>query len=253
MARRYYRLKSVAAIETYYKQRLKETEAHSNMIELERLQNERHRALSRANKLTKGLAAARPDQNTESAKQELLLLWSGDVKKLIERSPETLLMFGSITENNLAGLYRDVGRIDDARVNYEQARKHRQELVANYSAIYLPELAETLSELGDLDREQKRMDEALQELNKALEIRRELANKTPERYYPYVAITLRKLGDLYRDQNDFDRAHQAYEEAFNIYERYVTSSPEQYSNDVAAVKHILETLDCVPNQSSKRK
>jgi tetratricopeptide (TPR) repeat protein len=106
----------------------------------------------------------------------------------------------------------------------------------------VPDVAETLNNIGVLDRDRKRIKEAREELGEALQIRRELAQKNPESYLPKVAETLSNLAVLDRIQNRMDEARKASVEALAIYQNFAKQDSEQFSRDVARVKKLLEEL-----------
>jgi tetratricopeptide (TPR) repeat protein len=84
--------------------------------------------------------------------------------------------------------------MEEARNEHAEALKIRRELAHKNPDVYLPDVAQTLNNLGNLDSQQNRMEEARNEYAEALKIPRELAQKNPD--LPGVADTLHNLGDL---------------------------------------------------------
>ena len=65
--------------------------------------------------------------------------------------------------------------MDDARQHYEEALKINRQLVEQNPAVYLPDMAMTLSNLGRVDQLQNRMDEARQHYEEALNLLQKLS------------------------------------------------------------------------------
>jgi tetratricopeptide (TPR) repeat protein len=72
-------------------------------------------------------------------------------------------------------------------------------LAAAQPAVYAPDLARTLTNLGNALYQLRRLEEAVAAYEEALGIRRRLAQQQPQVYAPDVAMTLNNLGNaLYR-------------------------------------------------------
>jgi tetratricopeptide (TPR) repeat protein len=84
----------------------------------------------------------------------------------------------------------------EARKEYEEGLKTNRELAQKYPESYLPDVAQTLNNLGIVDSAQNREEEARKAFEEALKTYRELEQKNPETYLPYVATTLNNLGSL---------------------------------------------------------
>ena len=90
----------------------------------------------------------------------------------------------------------DQNRMEETRKEHEEALKTYRELAEKEPDTYLPEVAQTLNDLGIVDSVQNRAEEARKAFAEALKIYRELAQKNPGTYLPYVATTLNNLGTI---------------------------------------------------------
>ena len=91
--------------------------------------------------------------------------------------------------------------------------KHYRRL-AREDERFLPQLAETLNNLGLALSYKGRLEEAIGRYEEALEYYRRLARED-ERFLPYVAGTLNNLGNALRRKNEFDEAIEKYREALS--------------------------------------
>src|SRR4029077_17243856 len=130
-------------------------------------------------------------------------------------------------------LNSDQNRMEETRKEHEEALKTYRELAQKEPDTYLPEVAQTLNNLGIVDSAQNRAKEARKAFEEALKIYRELEQKNPGTYLPYVATTLNNLGVLDHAQNRMETAWKEYEEALKIYRLLAQKNPESYLPDVA--------------------
>jgi tetratricopeptide (TPR) repeat protein len=77
-------------------------------------------------------------------------------------------------------LHSDQTRMEETRKEREEALKTYRELAQKEAETYLPEVAQTLNNLGTLDSAQNRMEAARKEYEGALKIYRLLVQKNPE-------------------------------------------------------------------------
>ncbi len=89
-------------------------------------------------------------------------------------------------------------RMEVARQHFERALELRRQLAQQNPAVYLPDMATTLNNLGNLDRLQNRPEEARRHYEEALKIHRQLAQQNLEPFPPDLAVTLNNLGSLER-------------------------------------------------------
>ena len=90
-------------------------------------------------------------------------------------------------------MHADEHRFAEARQAYEEALATYRELAQANPAVYRPDVATTLDNLGVLHAKEHRFAEARQAFEEALAIRRELAQANPAAYRPDVAMTLYNL------------------------------------------------------------
>ena len=74
-------------------------------------------------------------------------------------------------------LNSDQNRMEETRKEHEEALKTYRELAEKEPDTYLPEVAQTLNDLGIVDSAQNRAEEAWKAFAEALKIYRELAQK----------------------------------------------------------------------------
>ena len=74
-------------------------------------------------------------------------------------------------------LNSDQNRMEETRKEHEEALKTYRELAEKEPDTYLPEVAQTLNDLGIVDSAQNRVEEARKAFAEALKIYRELAQK----------------------------------------------------------------------------
>ena len=75
-------------------------------------------------------------------------------------------------------LNSDQNRMEETRKEHEEALKTYRELAEKEPDTYLPEVAQTLNDLGIVDSAQNRTEEARKAFAEALKISRELAHGT---------------------------------------------------------------------------
>src|SRR6516225_9389967 len=105
-----------------------------------------------------------------------------------------LLVLTELAVNATPVLDSDQYRMEEARKEHEEALKTYRELAQKEPETYLPEVAQTLNDLGILDSAQNRPEEARKAFAEALKIYRSLAHKNPENYLAEVGQMLNNLG-----------------------------------------------------------
>jgi tetratricopeptide (TPR) repeat protein len=86
--------------------------------------------------------------------------------------------------------------MDEARQHYEEALKIDRQLAEQDPAVYLPDMAMTLSNLGRVDRLENRMEESRANYTEAVTIYRKLAQGDPARYAGDLARAEARLEEL---------------------------------------------------------
>jgi tetratricopeptide (TPR) repeat protein len=121
--------------------------------------------------------------------------------------PSVLIM----SLNNLAALYRDQNRFEEAERLFLQLR----DILEAQDPADTPELARLLSNLGLLYVAQDRLPEAEPELKRALAIREKSLGKD----HPDTATTLNNLGGIYFRQERFKEAEPLLRRALEVREK----------------------------------
>jgi tetratricopeptide (TPR) repeat protein len=148
----------------------------------------------------------------------------------------------AMTLNNLAILYSDTQRMQEAERAYGEALAIRRKLAEANPDAYLPDVATTLNNFANLYRDTQRMQEAERAYGEALAIRRKLAEANPDAYLPYVAMTLNNLAVLYRATQRMQEAERAYGEALDLRRKLAEANPDAYLPDVAMTLNNLAIL-----------
>jgi tetratricopeptide (TPR) repeat protein len=125
---------------------------------------------------------------------------------------------------------------------FEKVLQIRRELAKAKPQAYLPDVAETLNDLGVLYLDTQRLKEAADAYTEALQIRRELAKANPEAYLPDIAQTLNNLGILYNETQRLKESADAYTEALQIRRELAKANPQAYLPDVAETLNDLGVL-----------
>jgi len=86
----------------------------------------------------------------------------------------------AVTLTNLASLYRDTRRIEDAVKTYQEALGVRRELAKADPASHLPVLAMTLTNLAHLYNERQQQEEASRTIQEAITLSRQLWQENPQ-------------------------------------------------------------------------
>lgn len=161
----------------------------------------------------------------------------------------------SIYEYGVAGLYfslaqlcESVGLLHSAERNYTIALNICLKYVEDDKETYLPNVANTLSNLGNLHVATNEYDEAEAELKEALFLFRDLSTTQPDRFTPFVSLALSNLGDCHRTTGDYANAECELYESLAIIEELEIEHPESYAFDCACT---LNNLGAVHLETSK--
>ncbi|MCY7332310.1 MAG: tetratricopeptide repeat protein [Pseudanabaena sp. CAN_BIN31] len=140
-------------------------------------------------------------------------------------------------------------KVDLAKSLYQEALQIYRELANQNRDAFLPDVANTLNNLGLLHSTNE-IEIALAEYQEALQIYRELANQNRDAFLPYVAITLNNLANLHSDINEIGIALAEYQEALKIYRKLVTQNLATFLPDLAMILNNLAIL--YTNTNKKR-
>jgi protein O-mannosyl-transferase len=142
---------------------------------------------------------------------------------------------------NQRGLDTKQKQIEEARRHFERALELRRQLTKQNPA-YLPDMATTLSNLGNLELVENRIEESRQHYEESLEIDRQLARQSPNSYLTDMAGTLRSLGYLDLMENRLGEARQNSEEALKI-DRQLAQQSEVNLPNLAATLYIAALVN----------
>jgi tetratricopeptide (TPR) repeat protein len=134
-------------------------------------------------------------------------------------------------------------RMEAARRHFERALELRSQLAQQNPAVYLPDMATTLNNLGNLDRLENRPQEARQHYEEALKIHRQLAQQNLEPFPPDLAVTLNNLGSLERANLQLEEAGQDFQSALDIYRQLAQQHSDVYLPKVAEALNNLAFVE----------
>jgi len=210
--RRYYRLDP---IEQKFQKQLEELRANqATEAAMERLRLERDQAKEAEQRNAEGQARVKSAEVSEF---------------LVLSMPPVYRSDAPVTLNNLGIKYRRQNRMQDAQENFEKALEISRSLAERNRAAYLPDVVESLNNLGNLLGDRKRNpDEALKYYDEALELSCELVKGSPATYLPDVAATRNNRAILHRRQNRMDEARKDFDEALKLYDGLAQLNPATY-------------------------
>ncbi len=152
----------------------------------------------------------------------------------------------NIYEYGVAGLYfslaqlcESVGLLHSAERNYNTALNICLTYVEDDPSTYLPNVANTLSNLGNLHVATNEYEKAECELKEALFLFRDLSTNQPDRFIQFVALALSNLGDFHRIIGNYASAECELVESLSIIEELEIEHPESYTYDRACALNNL--------------
>jgi tetratricopeptide (TPR) repeat protein len=123
--------------------------------------------------------------------------------------------------NDLANVYQNQGRYDEAIAKYEEALRIDEKTIG----CEHPDHAAGLNNLAMVYSKQGRYDEAIAKYEEALRI----GEKTIGREHPEYATRLSNMAGVYVDQGKYDEAIEKYEEALRIDEKTIGREHPDYA------------------------
>ena len=253
MARRYYRLKSIEAIEETYQRHLKELEEkrQATAEALTKLQQQREEAIGAAGKAAGELAKEKPGGGSELHRKVMRLFLDGKVDEALEAlSNEKLQRMAkearerkaeaekAIEEAVQAWLLR--ARLLTMRFQFSEAEKAYREAIETS-----PESFEANFVFARFSQDLNRYGTAEPLYLKCLDLARGSGNQAD------VAMTLNNLGILNSEQNRKPEARKACEEALKIYRELAQNNPEVYLPYVASTINNLGVLNREQNRKEE--
>ncbi|HEV3037831.1 MAG TPA: tetratricopeptide repeat protein [Candidatus Angelobacter sp.] len=246
MARRYYRLKSLEAIEAKYKALLKENQ--SNALKMVQLQQERDQAIKAAEQTAEELAKTKPRQTSELYNRAMRLFLDGEIDQALK-----ILNEDQLDSDLVAAQQRKVeaesaieqtaqswvlkGRLLTLEFRFEEADQAYRKAV--HAA---PRSFDVNFDYAYFNQELNRYFAARQAYERCLEIAKGDHNEAS------VAKALNNLGKLYNDHHRLDEARQALDEALKISRGLARKDPEVYMPYLAATLGNLGILHHTQNR-----
>jgi len=143
------------------------------------------------------------------------------------------------TSNNLAILYCETQRLQEAEGALHESLSTYRKLAQDNPEAYLPDIAMALNNLAILYRDQQRMQKAEEMYLESLAIYRKFARDNPEAHLADVARTLNNLANLYRATQRMEDAEEAYSESLSIRRELAQDNSEVHLSDVAVTLNSL--------------
>jgi len=242
MARRFYRLKSLEAIDETYKKKLEEAQ-NASAAELAKLRRELNQAKELAEKTAEELAKQKPGGGSELYQTAMRLFLDGKVDQALdtlndeklrelskaakERKAEAEKATEEAIQNWLlkAQLFTVQFRFDEAEKAYQAAIDTSPD---SFQANFAFAVFNT-----DLNRYEK----ARRTYARCWELARFKGNNGD------IALTLNNLAILDGVQNRREAARKGWEEALKIYRELAKNNPDRYLGAVAMTLNNLAVLD----------
>ena len=250
MARRYYRLKSIEAIEETYKRHLKELEEKQQATAeaLAKLKQQREEAIGAAGKAAEELAKEKLEETSEIYRKAMRLFLEGKVDEALEiLSREKLQRMAAAAKEKKAQIEKAIeeavqawllrARLLTVQFQFSEAEKAYREAIETS-----PESFEANFAFAKFSHDLNRYGTAESLYLKCLELARRSGNQRD------VAMALNGLGVLNSDQNRKDEARRAYVEALKIRHELAQIDPEAHLPDVAVTLNNLGNLDLEQNR-----
>jgi tetratricopeptide (TPR) repeat protein len=152
------------------------------------------------------------------------------------RTPDNIFAYAVFLQEN--------NQFKDAECWYREALDSYRQLAKDNPALYLPDVAMTLNNLGILVKaDTQRRAESENLFKEVLDSYRQLAKDNPAVYLPNVAITLNNLGNLVSaDTQRRAEAENLYKEALDSYRQLAKDNPTVYLPYVAMTLNNLGAL-----------
>jgi tetratricopeptide (TPR) repeat protein len=163
-------------------------------------------------------------------------------RTLAADNPDAYLPHLAATLNNLAALYDETQRMEEAEEAFGEALSIRRNLATTNPNRHLADVAVTLNNLANLYINTQRLNKAGEAFGEALSIYRNLATINPDTYLPDVAVTLNNLASLYSNTLRLKEAEEAYGKALSICQGLAACSPGAYLPYVAMTLTNLANL-----------
>ncbi len=167
-----------------------------------------------------------------------------DYKKAVYVAERTKELFGCMDEevddahwimlyNNLANLYNDTQRQQEAEELYKKAMGIRERLAGRNAEAYEFDLVVSYNNLANLYSDTQRQTEAEEMYKKAVGILERLAERNAEEHESVLAVGYNNLAVLYSVTQRQKEAEEMYKKAVGIQERLAERNAEEHEGDLA--------------------
>src|SRR6266550_469539 len=242
MARRFYKLKSVEAIDETYKKKLEDAQ-NASAAELAKLRQERDQAKGATDKVVEGLAKQKPGGGSELYRTTTRLFLDGKVDRAL----------GALSDEKLRELSkaRKQGKVEAEKITEEATRAwllKAQLLTVQFrfndaEQAYQGAIETSPGSFGAnfafalFSQQLNHYDKAMSAYGRCLE----LASRNQDN--DKIAMTQTNLAILDAGLNRPEAARKGFEEALKIYRKSAKNDPDTHLPDVAATANNLATLD----------
>lgn len=237
MARRFYRLKSLEAVEVWYQARLQELKARgeTTAAELARLTGERDQAKAVAETAAEELARVKLTDTSELYRQAMQLFLQGKVDEALQILDDEKLKGAAEAARRQAGQVVQ-NYLLKARILTTQFRFDEAEAMYQKAMTTVPESFQASFGFATFCYDSRRYGKALSAYERALTQAR-LSGDPAD-----VARTLNGLGALHSEQRRMDDARSALKEALKIWRHLAQANPDTYLPDTAKTLNNLGIL-----------
>jgi tetratricopeptide (TPR) repeat protein len=246
-ARRFYRLKSLDAVQDAYEKRLKELEQtqSATAATVAKLREERDQAKAAAENAAEELAKLKPGETSALYAEAMSSFLKGNVEEALTiLDEEKLRSSAEAASRNKAEAEMALAETVQAyllraRILTTQFRFDEAQETYTVTLESAPDSFQANFAYANFSQNLRRYDQAARGYKKSLDLARRGGNQTD------VASTLNNFGILDSAQNRMEEARQAYEEALKIRRQLAQQNPETYLADVATTLNNLGTLNGV--------
>lgn len=176
-----------------------------------------------------------------------------DYKKAVYVAERTKELFGCMDEevddahwimlyNNLANLYNDTQRQQEAEELYKKAMGIRERLAGRNAEAYEFDLVVSYNNLANLYSDTQRQQEAEEMCKKAVRIYERLAGRNAEEHESSLVASYNNLANLYRKSQRQQEAEKLCKKAVEIWERLAERNAAAYEPNLVANYNNLAIL-----------
>jgi tetratricopeptide (TPR) repeat protein len=247
MARRFYRLKSLEAIDETYKKKLEEAQ-NASAAEVAKLRQELNQAKELAEKMAEELAKQKPGGGSELYQTAMRLFLDGKVDQALDTlNDEKLRELSKAAKEKKAEAEKATeeaiqnwllkAQLFTVQFRFDEAEKAYQGAIDTS-----PDSFEANFDFAAFNQKLNRYEKARRTYARCWELARFKGNNGD------IALTLNNLAILDAGQNRPEAARKGYEEALKIYRELAKNNPDTYLDEVAMTLNNLAVLDSDQNR-----